>query len=463
MPRPLIPTLALAATALAIAPGAAAAKTSLYTPRACIAASDAPREVIVHYERGTSAAARASARAEANARRTEVAPGATEAVRPTDGESVDETARELEALPEVDNAVPNEIAHASGYFPNDPGQVGTPGGWERLQWNFSGPASVDAPGAWEHAINAGAPGGRGAVVAVLDTGVAYSSRSRFRRAPDFATTSFRRGHDYVDRDRYPSDENGHGTHVAGTVAQSTDNRRGVTGLAYGATLMPMRVLDECGDGDALSIARGIRFAARRGADVINMSFEFDQGVRASQIPDILSAIRYAYDRGVLLVGAAGNNADRTATAVAYPARAPSVFAVGATTENLCRAEYSNSGVGLDIAAPGGGFDAPHDDNAHDASACDSFRGGRQIYQQTFRSSIRTFSLPAGFEGTSMAAPHVAGAAALVIATRRLGADPSPDAVAMRLADTSRDLGPEGFDSRYGAGLLDAAAAVDPAG
>src|SRR5918998_3827642 len=170
MHRRLIPTLALAATAFAVAPGTAdAAESSLYTPRACIAGSPPPREVIVHYEGGASAAEKSSARQQVGARRTELAPGGAEAVRPADGESVDETARELEALPEVERAVPNEIAHASGYFPNDPGTVGTPGGWERVQWNFSGPSSVDAPGAWEHAIQAGTPGGRGATVAVLDT------------------------------------------------------------------------------------------------------------------------------------------------------------------------------------------------------------------------------------------------------------------------------------------------------
>jgi serine protease len=138
-----------------------------------------------------------------------------------------------------------------------------------------------------------------------------------------------------------------------------------------------------------------------------------------------------------------------------------VIAVGATTENRCQAEYSNEGAELDIMAPGGGFDAANSDNPRDAASCDPGRGGREILQQTFSRSIRSFGLPRGFEGTSMAAPHVSAAAALVIGTRRLGASPAPEAVFDRLAQTAADLGPDGYDSRYGWGLLDAAAAVDP--
>ena len=118
--------------------------------------------------------------------------------------------------------------------------------------------------------------------------------------------------------------------------------------------MPVRVLDYEGKGDVATIARGIRLAARKGAKVINMSFEFDIGLTAPQIPDVLSAVRYAHRQGAVLVAAAGNTEE---TRVAYPARAKHVIAVGATTEHGCVADYSNTGPGLTLVAPGGGADA----------------------------------------------------------------------------------------------------------
>ncbi|MDP8942659.1 MAG: S8 family serine peptidase [Actinomycetota bacterium] len=453
--RPRLLSTAAALCALAAAPAGAHAVP--YTPASCAGSSTAAREVIVHYEEGTPRGARVDVRRQTGTGRPEpVAPGSEE-VRILDGDSVAETVGELEAQPEVDYAVPNVVAHASAFYPNDPGNGG---GWQALQWNFAGPGGVRAPEAWETAMAAGAPGGRGAVVAVLDTGVAYETRGRFRRAPDLYARRWRRGHDFVDRDRHPNDENGHGTHVTGTIAERTNNRRGVTGLAYGARIMPVRVLDECGDGDAGKIARAVRWAARRGADVINMSFEFDQGIRASQIPDIITAVRYAHRRGAVLTGAAGNHADDQPTPVAYPAAATEVISVGATTERQCVADYSNGGENIDLVAPGGGFDAPPRENVWDATHCDPIAGaGRDIIQQTFTRSVRRFGLPSGFEGTSMASPHVAATAALVIGTRRLGRDPSPAAVEARLKQAARDLGPPGRDDRYGAGLIDAAAAI----
>ena len=132
------------------------------------------------------------------------------------GDTVAETVRELRRDPDVKYAVPNYIARASAFSPNDPGY--------RLQWNLFGSYGVNMPEAWDLASARGAPGGRGAVVAVLDTGVAYRRLGRFRRAPDLRR--FARGYDFVGEDRFPNDHNGHGTHVAGTIAQSTNNRIG---------------------------------------------------------------------------------------------------------------------------------------------------------------------------------------------------------------------------------------------
>ena len=381
--------------------------------------------------------------------------GAAEVVQVDPGETVRETVAELASQEKVEYVVPNYKARASVIW-NDPGRTGEPGGWTNLQWNFIGEASVNAPEAWDLAAALGAPGGRGVVVAVLDTGAAYRTRGRFRRAPDLRRKTFVPGYDFVGKDRRPFDRFGHGTHVAGTIAQHVNNGIGVTGLAYNAKIMPIRVLDENGEGGAYEISRGIRFAAKRGADVINLSLEFDPSITARQVPGIVSAIRFAHNEGAVVVAAAGNKSDAS---VAYPARARYAISVGGTTEHLCQADYSNSGSGLDLVAPGGGNDADHSDNPADAENCQPELTGRDIYQQTFVSNPRRFSLPGGYQGTSMAAPHVSALAALVIATKRLGEDPKPGRVAAHLRSTARDLGPEGYDSRYGHGLIDAAAAL----
>lgn len=381
--------------------------------------------------------------------------GGTKVVEVEQGQTVAKTISKLRANPRVKYVVPNYKASASVIW-NDPGRTGEPGGWADLQWNFVGPASINAPDAWDLARALGGPGGRGAVIAVIDTGVAYRKRGRFRRAPDLRRRTFIRGRDFVDGDRHPLDEFGHGTHVAGTIAQRVHNSKGVTGLAYNAKIMPVRVLDANGEGGAYDISRGIRWAAKRGADVINLSLEFDPSITARQVPDIIRAIRFAHRKGALVVAAAGNEAD---AAVAYPARAKYTISVGATTERLCQADYSNSGRGLDLVAPGGGNDAPNDDNPRDAQNCRPELTGRDIYQQTFLRNPRRFGLPGGYQGTSMAAPHVSATAALILATGKLGRNPKPGRIAQHLRNTARDLGEDGYDSRYGHGLIDAAAAL----
>jgi serine protease len=191
--------------------------------------------------------------------------------------------------------------------------------------------------------------------------------------------------------------------------------------------------------------------------VVNLSLEFDPSTPRSQIPEVLNAIRYAHNKGVVVVAASGNEAER---AIAYPARAGGVISVGATTEHMCLADYSNTGPGLNLVAPGGGADA---DIPEDPVHCHpGAKAGRDIYQLTLiGGSYRRFGLPSGYQGTSMATPHVSAAAALVIATGILGRRPSPDAVQNRLQSTARDLGPPGYDTRYGYGLLNAAAATQP--
>jgi serine protease len=390
---PLFRLLSAALCALALASAAPATAGAAPAYRA--------GEVVVRY-------ATAGAASRASITRTRV-------VEVDSGQSVASAARALRARPGVLSATANYVAHISGYVPPDPGRAATIAGWQAMQWNFLPETGVNAPEAWAHLLAVGHPGGR--------------------------------GYDFVGDDAYPNDDNGHGTHVAGTIAEGTGNGVGVTGLAYGVKLMPVRVLDRSGEGDSARIARGIRWAADHGAKIINLSFEFPSDITRQQIPNILDALRYARRKGSLVVGASGNAA---AAAVAYPARSSDVLSVG---------DYSNEGQDLDLVAPGGGTDAAleGDPGCHPQDP-----PGLDIFQMTFTNSVRKFGLPDGYIGTSMAAPHASATAALVVASGLLGPNPTPAAIERRLELTARDLGAPGRDEHYGAGLLDAARATDPA-
>ena len=404
---------------------------------------------------------RTSARQGALARAADTQPGetVTRVVHLPAGESVAGAIAHLRGRPGVEWVVPDYRAHITDEWdPDDEGSGHQPGDWRELQWNFSGPFGVEAPEAWANLIADGRPGGQGVTVAVLDTGVAYANRGRFRRSPDFSPFTFVQGYDFVAKDPYPEDRNGHGTFVAATIAEDTNNRYGLTGLAYGAHIMPVRVLDSEGEGEASTIAEGVRFAVKHHAQVINLSLEFSPGVTASDIPELISALNYAHRHNVLVVAAAGNEGH---AAIAYPARGPNVVSVGATTEHGCLAQYSNDGTGLTLVAPGGGGDAnlPGDPNCRP-----ELPPGRDVYQVTFTgSSFTKFGTPSGYEGTSMATPHVSATAALVIASGVLGPHPTPAQHTARLRATARELGGGGDERLYGAGLVDAATATAPGG
>jgi serine protease len=354
------------------------------------------------------------------------------------------------------------VAPAAAWIPNDPGQSGVPGGWQQDQWNFMPGTGVDAPRAWDNLIAAGRPGGRGVTIAIVDSGVA------FRRSPDLNANRFTRGYDFCARkgrgdqacaghDRNPDDEYGHGTHIASTIAETTNNANALTGLAYGASIIPVKVLNRFGDGDEDAIAAGIRYAADRGAHIINLSFEFGSTTfEARQIPRIAAAVRYARRQGALIVGAAGNT---SFDEVAYPAALPGIVSVGAVTEHSCLAEYSNTGSGLDLVAPGGGEDAPL--LGGQPGCVPQGPHGRTILQLAFTRKNKRFRYPTSYEGTSMAAAHVSAAAALIRASGVLGPNPSAKAIEGQLKKTARDLGTPGKDRQYGWGLIDAGAATAP--
>lgn len=252
-------------------------------------------------------------------------------------------------------------------------------------------------------------------IAVCDNGVEYTHPDLIDR---FIPGSW--GYDFVRNDNDPKPDNPsipqayHGTHVAGIAAATMDNSIGIAGWA-GSRLLAVKVLNDSGSGTMSNLASGIRWAADNGARVINMSLGSNDHSTA-----VAEAARYATDRGVLLIAAAGNAG---AGVVQYPARLPDVVCVGATDSTGSLAYYSNYGSDQELVAPG--------------SAIPSCWTGAQ-YGLSW--------------GTSMAAPQVAGVAALVMAV-----DPSlgPTRVRAILAASAIDLGAAGWNNRYGYGLVNA--------
>ena len=224
------------------------------------------------------------------------------------------------------------------------------------------------------------------------------------------------------------DDQGHGTHVAGTIAQATNNGLGVAGLAFNVTILPYKVLDSGGSGRSDHIAAAVDQAVDDGADVINLSL----GGGHSDVLHL--AVERAAAAGVIVVAAAGNTGRE---GVGCPAHAVSVLGVGSVGPNATPAPYTTWGQGVDLMGPGGDTTLP----------------GGGVLQETIAAGGS--SQIAAFQGTSMASPHVAGAAAVL-----LGAGVgTPDRVRDLLLSSTTDLGEPGFDERTGHGLLNLGAAV----
>jgi subtilisin family serine protease len=309
-------------------------------------------------------------------------------------------AAELAAEPNVEAVEPNRVRSASR-VPND---TSYPSQQPYL-------TSIGAPTAWDVA-NTGAA----TVVAVLDTGVD-------RDHPDLAPNLIA-GRDIVNVDADPSDDNGHGTEVAGVVGAATGNGAGVAGVAWNARIMPVKVLGAAGTGFDADIASGITWATDNGADIINLSLG---GFGSSTALD--QAVDYAFAHDVVVVAAAGNQAAGVPT---FPAAIPGVLAVTATDAQGQFAWFSNHGPWITLAAPG-------------------------INVVTTALAPGPSLATAAVTGTSFSSPIVAGVAALL---RERHPAWGWNRVAYELVRTARDAGPAGVDDAYGFGIVDAAAALD---
>lgn len=321
------------------------------------------------------------------------------------------------------------------YRPNDP--------LYEFQWNMQ---RIGLERAWD--INRG--GDRDVVVAVIDTGVAYRTQGEFAQAPDLAGTTFVPGYDFIWEDDAPFDLDGHGTHVTGTVAQTTNNNVGTAGIAFNVSIMPIKALSSEWDielgapnpGTSATTAQAIRFAVDHGAKVINLSLGGEVGSTAER-----EALLYAVERGVVVVAAAGNEGD-AGSPPSYPAAyakdIDGVIAVGAVDYALQRPPYSNVNDYVELAAPGGDIRADLNDDGY----------GDGVLQQTldFDAVARSRFNEFGYfflTGTSMASPHVAALAALLVDQ----GISKPAAVEAALARFATDLGPGGRDNEYGHGLI----------
>ncbi|MBR9869166.1 MAG: S8 family serine peptidase [Oceanospirillales bacterium] len=288
------------------------------------------------------------------------------------------------------------------------------------QWHFD---RIQADAAWDLAT------GDGVQVAVLDTGLASGGPDGIKVCSE--------GKDIVNDDLSPVDGDGHGTHVSGTIAQATNNGIGVSGLAYNACILPVKVLDDNGSGSFADIAEGIYHAVNHGADVINMSLGISARYGITNDPVMDPALQYAAEEGVVVVAAAGNDGHRKN--VSYPAIYPTVIAVGATDARDQVARYSNRGAGLDVVAPGG--DTSRDDDGDPQNYPDG------VLQETDIGSGWNYYF---FQGTSMASPHVSATAALLLSH---GA--APGNIRSLLQDNTKDIYENGYDSTSGWGLIQA--------
>ncbi len=343
-----------------------------------------------------------------------------------EGVSVEDAVRRFSAMREVDYAEPNGVVRKL-LRPNDR--------FFRFQWHFR---QIGAERTWD--IQRGNPG---VAVAVIDSGIAYEDFGPFRRAPDWGNRVFLPGFDFVNGDSHANDDDSHGTHVASTIGEATDNSEGVAGLAFDCGLMPVKVLNEFGFGSFFNVAEGVDYAAtfsqggQRPVKVNNLSLG---GASASET--LRRAIDRAVAAGVVVVAAAGNDGEGR---VDFPAAFPNVIAVGATDGRRELAEYSNFGPEIDVVAPGGNVTRDDDDDGDPDGVLQQTFDPRTVFFEGRFDDFAYFY----FDRTSQATPHVAALAALLISQGIT----DPAAVKAAFESTAEDLGATGRDDRFGHGLI----------
>lgn len=325
--------------------------------------------------------------------------------------TVKETVEKFSQNPDIEYAIPNYILRACG-FPDDP--------YYPEQYNFQMTFIEDA---WQVST------GEGVVVAVIDSGISPYGQDGFKHRLLDGFNGF------WGIENLWIDKNSHGTHVAGTIGQETNNAIGVAGIAFDAFILPVKALNRLGAGTTAAVASAIFWAADNGADIINLSLGSDSGI----IEPIEEALKYAYTRNIVIIAASGNSStEEDLRALDYPASSRYTIAVGAVNREKTREFYSNGGRGLDIVAP-----------------------GNRIAQEAFFRffGFEWFALGWGiwgFSGTSMAAAHVSGVAALM---KSIHPEWGHEEIRNVLINTAMDLGKPGWDEEYGYGLVDAFSAV----
>jgi serine protease len=347
------------------------------------------------------------------------------------GVTVPDFADTYAKLPEIEWAVPNWLAHMN-LVPNDPNYM-------PLQWDMP---NIGMEQAWDLSTGAGIK------VSLNDTGIAYENYTAggktYCKAPDLNGVNFdvADAYDFINNDAHPNDDNAHGTHTCGTLAEQTNNGMRSAGMAYGVTVVPIKVLDSGGSGPYSVVADGIRWAVDHGVQIIGMSLG-----GSSDDPDMRSAIQYAYQNRVLVICSAGNN---YGGGITYPAKYSTVIAVTATGPTNQLAYYSSKGPEADLCAPGGDdrFDINGDGNPD------------YIWQEDFGNGQYCTFGTWGYEGTSMASPHVTAAAAMVWSAHPTW---TPRQVVTALIATATDLGTPGKDTSFGRGKINVPAAINYSG
>jgi subtilisin family serine protease len=281
------------------------------------------------------------------------------------------------------------------------------------QWNL---AMVESTAAHRVAT------GSGATIAIIDTGIQAGH-------PDLQGARFRQGYDFAENDPIPQDGNGHGTHVLGIAGANEANGIGVASVAPGTAILPVKVLGNDGSGDVANVVKGIDFAVAQGADIINLSLGSELPVLGTP-GEFNNAIDRALDAGRIVVAAAGNDA---LPACGQPSGQGSLLCVGAVDRRRARSPFSNYGIGLGLVAPGG--------------------SGQSVFGENVLSTF-IGSTYGEIAGTSQAAPHVSGVAALLVQKGLRG-----QAAVQRILASATDVGAPGPDLVYGAGIVDARAAV----